>query len=139
MGFQDLNPYGPTNGGDLGLGSDMTISDVTNFDIGYNNDGTFNTPISAQQTNNPQNTAGYSSTISPAVANLLSQGIGTLGKLGMGAMQLDYARAEATNGGLYYQGRYAGLARNGYGQINQPINLSVVLIIGALAYVLLKD
>lgn len=107
--------------------------------VGPQIDGTYGVPVAAQQTNNPQNTAGYSSSISPQVASLLSQGIGTLGKLGLGAMQLDYARAEATNGGLYYQGRYAGIPRNGYGQVNQPMNLSVLLLIGGLVYLLSKD
>lgn len=134
IGFRNSDPYGPINGGDLGLGLD-----ITSADIGYQDNGTFVTPDAATPVNSPQNTAGYSSSISPQVAMLLSQGIGTLGKLGMGAMQMDYARAEATNGGLYYQGRYAGLARNGNGQVNQPMNLSVLLLIGGLAYLLLKD
>ncbi|AXS79861.1 hypothetical protein [Dechloromonas sp. HYN0024] len=128
------NPYGPTNGGDLGLGNTLTVAD-----IGPQDNGTYGIPLAAQPANDPQNTAGYSSSISPQVAGLLSQGIGAMTRLGMGAMQLDYARAEATNGGLYYQGRYAGIPRNGYGQVNQPMNLSVILLIGALAYLLLKD
>lgn len=133
MGFYS-DPFGPTNGGDLGLGADVLISD-----IGPQSDGTYGTPTTAQLYNAPDNNAGYAPSISPTTAALLSQGIGSLTQLGLGAMTLDYRKAEATNGGLFYQGQYAALRRNGYGQINQPITLSTMLLLGGLAYLLLKD
>lgn len=128
------DPFGPVNGGDLGLGADITTAD-----IGPQTDGTYGIPTTAQQYNAPDNTAGYSPSVSPQVAALLSQGIGSLTQLGLGAMVLDYKKAEATNGGLFYQGQYAALRRNGYGQVNQPLTLSTLLLLGGLAYLLLKD
>jgi hypothetical protein len=106
--------------------------------VGPTTAGTYNVPVTAQPVNSPQNTAGYSSSISPDVAKLLSQGIGVLGQLGMGKMQLDYAKAEATNGGLFWNGRYAQIGRNGLGIANGQINLSVLLLLGGAAWLLLR-
>jgi hypothetical protein len=128
------DPFGPSNGGDLGLGNDLNVAD-----IGPQNNGTYGTPLTAQPTNNPSNTAGYPSDTPAWVGSLLTQGVGVLGNLGMAKMQVDYRRAEATNGGLYWQGRPAYLAGNGYGMTNQPITLSTLLLIGGLAFLLLKD
>jgi len=106
--------------------------------VGPQTNGTYGIPVTAQQTNSPQNVAGYSSVITPDVAKLLSQGIGVLGQLGMGKMQLDYAKAEATNGGLFWNGRYAQIGRNGLGMINPQMNLSVLLLIAGGAWLLLR-
>lgn len=121
-------------------GSDQYTQYASAFDaepVGYASDGTFGTPMTAQPVNSPQNQAGYSSSISPTVAAILNNGIGVLGRLGMTSMQVDYMKAEATNGGLYRQGVYAGIPR--YGVAGQQMNLSVLLLIAGLAYLILKD
>ena len=105
--------------------------------VGPQADGTYQYPTTAQQVNSPQNTAGYSSAISPQVAQLFSQGIGALSNLGIAKMQVDYARAAATNGGLFLQGRYAGVPL--VGRRAQQMDFSMLLLIGGLAYLLLKD
>lgn len=121
--------------GDIGLGNTLTYSDIA----GPQSDGTYAVPVAAQQVNDPANVAGYSATMSDSTYKLLSQGIGTLGQLGLANMNLDYRRYEATNGGLFRQGYYAGISGNGYGRANQPMQLSTLLLICGLAYLLLKD
>lgn len=106
--------------------------------VGPQSNGTYGIPVTAQQRNSPQNTAGWSSSISQSTADLLKYGIGALGQLGMAKMQVDYARAEATNGGLFYQGRPALLGRNGLGMVSGGMNLSVLLLIAGGAWLLLR-
>ena len=143
--------YGDYNsGGGLDLGylqqpTDSWISGAVDTapagwgsSVGPQTDGTYAIPQTAQLSNAPQNNAGYSSSLSPMAASILQNGIGILGKLGLSKMQIDYARAEATNGGLFWQGRPALLSRNGYGAVNQPMNLSVLLLLAGGAWLLLR-
>lgn len=111
---------------------------VYDASVGPQNNGTYEIPVNAQQVNLPQNTAGYSSVTPDWVGKILSQGIGALTQVKMAQAQIDYRRAEATNGGLFFQGRPAYLARNGAGQVGQPVNLSALLMIGGLLWFLSK-
>jgi len=98
--------------------------------VGPQTDGTYLLPISAQLTNNPANTAGYSSSTPSWVGDVLTKGIGTLGQYFQNGQMLDYRRYEATNGGLYRQGSPALVSRNGQAQMNPT--LLIALIVGGV-------
>lgn len=103
--------------------------------VGPQSDGTYQIPVAAQQQNRPDNTAGYSTPMNQQTAAILSQGLGVLGNLANTAMVLDYRKYEATNGGLFMQGR--GI--NGMnGQVMRP-NYSMLLLLAAAAFILLKE
>lgn len=97
-------------------------------DAGYQSDGTFVTPWTAQQTNSPANTAGYSSPMSKETYGLLSQGIGVLGSSINLAQMLDYKKYEATNGGLFLNGQGT------YGRqvVNPNYSMLILLMMGAI-------
>lgn len=97
------------------------------FTVGAQPDGTYAFPQAAQPVNNPSNTAGYSSLTPDWVGNVLTQGVGVLGQYFSNEQMLDYRRFEATNGGMYQQGRPALLSQN------SKSNMNTILII-ALAF-----
>jgi len=128
-GFQ-TDPWS-SGSGDIGLGSTLTYADV----VGPQTDGTYQIPVAAQQVNNPANSAGYSTPMSAQSAALLSQGIGVLGNLANSAMVLDYKKYEATNGGLFMQGRGIN-GINGMPQARP--NYSMLLLLAGVVYFMQK-
>lgn len=109
--------------GDLGLGSDITMNQI----VGPQTDGTYSVPQTAQPVNDPSNTAGYSAATPAWVGDVLTKGIGVLGQYLNTSQLIDYRKAEATNGGIYYQGRPALFNTvNGQAQPNMTFWLLVL-------------
>lgn len=100
------------------------------YGAGPNNDGTYTTPLAAQQYNKPANTAGYNSPMSQQTYGLLTQGIGVLGNLANTAMMIDYKKYEATNGGLFMQG--AGAYGQRVATVNPNYSMLILLMLGAV-------
>lgn len=117
------------DGIDYGTGSSF-------FDgaVGPQTDGTYSIPTAAQQVNNPANTAGNSTPMDKQSAALLSQGLGVLGNLANTAMVMDYRKYEATNGGLFMQGR----AINGVPVTQMRPNYSGLLLLAGIVIFLRK-
>lgn len=77
------------------------------YTVGPTNNGTYNVPSSAQPSNTPWDAAGgtlgqYSA---KDVIGLLRDGIGAWSQNKRNNQFLDYQRYEATQGGIYQQGR----------------------------------
>jgi len=113
--------------GDLGLGEGLYLQDI----IGPQSDGTYSYPVAAQPVNDPANTAGYSASAPAWVGGVLTQGIATLGQYLQAKNITDYRRWEATNGGLFMQGRPAYL-RNGQPAVALPSSVITLLLLGGL-------
>ena len=73
-------------------------------------DGTYNIPSTAQQTNNPSNTAGFPSLSSAGALDFLRFGVQSITDTWKFNQVMDYKRYEATNGGVYQQGSPAAVA-----------------------------
>lgn len=114
--------------------SDPSMDVAPWADAGYQSDGTFVTPYTAQQTNVPAGTAGYSAPMSKQTYGLLSQGLGVLGSSINLAQVLDYKKYEATNGGLFMNGQGA----YGRGQVVNP-NYSMLILLMMGAIFMMKD
>lgn len=104
---------------------------------GPQSDGTYVTPSTAQQINNPANTAGNSSPMSTQTYNLLTQGINGAFNLAALSQMVDYRKYEATNGGLFMQGQGAYLPRAGAPVLNP--NMTMMLLLFAGVVFLMKD
>lgn len=134
--FGPADPFAPSNGGDLGLGSDLSI-----YDIGPQPDGTYSAPSPALPVNNPANVAGNPSVTSLSGLDVLRAGTGILSQVAQWDLSrqfLDYKRYEATNGGLYRQGVPAGYIRTANGQITASTPWTLILLAVAAVFIIKK-
>lgn len=84
------------------------VDQSTIFDnVGGQVDGTFVVPSTADQINDPSNTAGYPASSSNTALDVLKYGVGAITDSWKFAQNLDYKRFEATQGGVFQQGKYA--------------------------------
>jgi hypothetical protein len=74
--------------------------------VGPNNNGTYGVPASAQTSNQPWDSAGgVLGGYSKEIFGILTQGVGAWSQYKKNEQFLDYQRYEATQGGVYQQGR----------------------------------
>lgn len=101
----------------------------TSAGVGFQSDGTFSVPVSAEPTNNPANTAGYPSVTDAGSLDILKWGP----QLAQNLLSWDLQktaidkRYEATNGGLFMNGRPAMYGtRTAYGTASPGMLLALV-------------
>ncbi|MYM39656.1 hypothetical protein [Duganella qianjiadongensis] len=104
------------------------------YDVGPTNDGTYNVPTAAQPNNQPWDAAGgtlgqYST---KDVIGLLRDGIGIWSQNKRNNQFLDYQRYEATQGGVFTQGRPVGTRATVTAQASGNPTMLILLIGGAL-------
>lgn len=94
------------------MDDDINLEDSWSYDggglssVGPNNNGTYNVPSSAQTYNTPWDAAGGGlGQYGNDVFQVLQQGIGVYSQYKKNQQFLDYQRYEATQGGVYQQGR----------------------------------
>ncbi|MCE3602384.1 hypothetical protein LXA47_01990 [Massilia sp. P8910] len=74
--------------------------------VGPNNNGTYGVPTSAQTSNQPWDSAGgVLGGYGKEIFGILSQGVGAWSQYKKNEQFLDYQRYEATQGGVFQQGR----------------------------------
>lgn len=112
---------------------------IDNGNVGPQTGGTYDIPATAQQSNLPWDTPGaVRGQYGSDVLGILSQGIGVWSQYAQTNQMLDYRRYEATNGGVYAQGRPAGqMAATGRVQVSGNSNMLLLLLIGG-AFLLLN-
>lgn len=104
--------------------------------VGPQSDGTYQVPATVQANNGPVDVGGtpagsYSGNISDIFKYGL-QVLGTVGNYNLASQALDYKRYEATQGGLYVQGRPAGVVT----AKTSGLNSGVLLVAGAIVLAL---
>lgn len=120
----DPTIFDPTN---YGLGTDNTYG----FTVGPQSDGTYGIPLLGQTISNGADQAGNGASYSPAIFNLLNNGLSAFTSIYNTGQQLDYQRYQATQAGLVAQGQAAtSLASAQFAAINSN---KMLLILGAFA------
>ena len=99
-------------------------------DIGPQTDGTYDIPATALQVNDPSNTAGYPSSSDDNLFSILKYGVGAATDVFKFKSGLDYKRFEATQGGLFEQGRTSVLPRIATGGISTNYILIAAAAVG---------
>lgn len=108
--------------------------------VGPTNNGTYNVPAAAQPVNQQWDTGGGTlGQYSGDVFTILSQGIGAWSQY-MGNQQLlDYKRFEATQGGVFQQGKSTQIPLGGTVTARASFNpLTLMLIVGGV-FLLLRN
>lgn len=133
MGGED--PFGGFNPLDFaGSGETGGTPDV----IGPQNDGTYVQPSAAQPNNQPWDTSGNAAgNYSRDVLDVLKFGVGVWQQNDARNQFYDYKRFEATNGGLFLQGRFAGVGTGGMPLAINPAKSQTLLLLMALGVILL--
>lgn len=115
--------------------------ETPDWSVGPSNDGTYNVPDTAQTSNRPWDSAGGTlGQYGGDVWQVLSQGIGVYSQYKKNQQFIDYQRYEATQGGVYQQGRptngyQAGVAVRANAQGNP---LLLILLVGGAILLLRK-
>lgn len=109
------------------------------LDIGPQTGGTYNIPESAQQNNLPYDTpGGVVGRYGSDVLGILSQGIGVWSQYQRNKQFIDYQRYEATNGGIFMQGRPAGqMQAAGSVQVRGNNNM-MLLVLGVGLFLMMR-
>lgn len=115
--------------------------EMPDWSVGPNNNGTYNVPDTAQTSNRPWDAAGGSlGNYGGDVWQVLSQGVGVWSQYKKNQQFIDYQRYEATQGGVFQQGRPAGSYQTGVAvRANAQGNpLMLLLLIGGAVLLLRK-
>lgn len=111
------------------------VGGETAYDFGSTGpqtDGTYDIPESALQVNDPSNTAGYPSSNDSDLFSILKFGVGAATDIYKFNSGLDYKRYEATQGGIFEQGRASSVPRIASGKISISYVLIAVAAVGVL-------
>lgn len=133
--FAGFNPLDFAGVGETGgTPTDLTAS------VGPQSDGTYSYPSAAQPNNQPWDTSGNANgNYAQPVLDILKFGVGVAQQQSAQNAFYDYKRFEATNGGLFLQGRYAGVGTGGMPlRINPAKNGTLLLLIALGAILLIK-
>lgn len=107
-------------------------SDMSSDSVGYQNDGTYNTP-SAGTTPQPYDTGGGApQSYSKDIVDMFKFGVGTYAANKNVQANLDYKRFEATGGGLYRQGLPNLFNTGAQGQSSGLMIMAAVLILAVV-------
>lgn len=112
-----------------GLFETGSYMDLQLTDVGPQIDGSYNLPVTAQPVNNPSNTAGYPAASDSSALDILKYGVGVATDAWKFNTMIDYKRFEATNGGIYQQGRNANVVRNASGSLSPGFLLAAAGIV----------
>lgn len=102
--------------------------------IGPSTDGTYGIPTTAQPNNDPSNTAGFPSITSGSALDILKFGVSAITDSWKFGQVLDYKRFEATNGGVFAQGKPANIATPSNGAAGSNFLLAGLLLVGFLIF-----
>jgi hypothetical protein len=111
------------------------------FSIGPQNDGTYNTPVTALPINQAVDTGTGSSVgqYAPSVFALLNNGLSAFTSIYNTNAMLDYKRYEATQGGIYAQGQAAsGIAQAQIAAVNSNKMLMILGLFAVMALAIHK-
>ena len=114
---------------------DTGASAPSSFDfstVGPQNDGTYDVPAAATQTNDPSNTAGFAASADPGAYDILKFGLGAAADLYKFGKTLDYKRYESTQGGTFVQGQPSSAPRQSSGGTSSKFMLISLVAIAAL-------
>lgn len=115
----------------------LTMDDGGYYDVGPQTDGT-NLPASISTLPTPRDTAGGApASYGQSVLDIFKYGIGVWSQTEQNQQLLDYKRFEATNGGLYQQGKSAALPRaavNGGGSQLAMLGLITLVVFAVLTH-----
>jgi hypothetical protein len=103
--------------------------------VGPAEDGTYSVPGTAQPVNSPANTAGFPSLNSDSALDLLKYGVGIVTDSWKFKELMDYRRFEATNGGVFQQGRTATSSAATAGAL--PVNGLILAALAVAGFLLL--
>ena len=112
---------------------------MPDYGVGPTNAGTYNVPASAQPVNTQWDSAGGTlGQYSGDVFTILSQGIGAWSQYKRNDQFLDYQRYEATQGGVYQQGRPNQVPLGATVTAGASISPLTLMLIAGGAYLLLR-
>lgn len=97
--------------------------------VGPQSDGTYGVPTTAEQVNDPANTAGYPASSDSSALDILKWGVGIVSDTWKFGQQMDYKRWEATQGGVYQQGATANVPRVASGGISSNFIFASVAVV----------
>ncbi len=108
--------------------------------VGPTNAGTYNVPAAAQPVNRQWDSAGGTlGQYGNDVFAILAQGIGAWSQYKRNDQFLDYQRYEATQGGVYQQGRPTQIPFDGSVQARAAFSpLTLILLVGGAVLLLRK-
>lgn len=120
--------------------SDMNSDYYGEASVGPTNMGTYNPPMTAQPVNQQWDTGGGGlGQYTDDVFAILAQGVGAWSQYKRNEQFLDYQRYEATQGGVYQQGRPAGgIPVGGTVTARATISPTTLLLIAGAAFLLLR-
>lgn len=107
--------------------------------VGPTNAGTCNVPLNAQAVNQQWDTGGGGlGQYTGDVLQILAQGVGAWSQYKRNEQFLDHQRYEATQGGVFQQGRPNQIPIGGTVTARGSISTTTLLLIGGAAYLLLR-
>lgn len=106
--------------------------------VGPQSDGTYVQPSASQPNNQPWDTSGNANgNYTKDVLDILKFGVGVAQQQSSQNAFYDYKRFEATNGGIFLQGRFAGVGPGGMPLAVNPAKRGTLLLLLALGAILL--
>lgn len=133
-----MDPTQPYEWSQYGTGSDTGIFTGDSSSVGPQADGTYNYPDAAQPNNQPWDTSGGANgNYGPQVLDVLKYGVGVWQQDQSRKDFYDYKRFEATNGGLFQQGSFAGRLRATPAG-NRSLTLAAMVLLGLVVFHMLE-
>jgi len=121
-----------------GTGDTSGIFTGADASVGPQTDGTYSYPSNAQPNNQPWDTSGGANgNYSKDVLDVLKFGVGTWQQAQSRSDFYDYKRFEATNGGLFMQGGFAGGLR-AMPASRKPLTLAAMVLLGLVVFHMLE-
>lgn len=106
--------------------------------VGPQSDGTYSYPANSQPNNQPWDTSGGANgNYSQQVLDVLKFGVGTWQQDQSRKDFYDYKKYEATNGGLFQQGAFAGGLRTTPASA-KPLTLAAMVLLGLVVFHMLE-
>lgn len=112
--------------------------DQTSYDVGPQSDGTYEIPSSAQPTNTAWDAGGGTTGDYRGALDILRLGIGAVSQYKKNSQFLDYQRYEATQGGLFPQGRPNAQMVQGQASVSAFGNPMMLMLMAGFAILLLR-
>lgn len=121
-----------------GTGDTSGIFTDSSSSVGPQSDGTYSFPDNAQPNNQPWDTSGgQNGDYSKAVLDTLKFGVGVWQQDQSRRDFYDYKKYEATNGGLFQQGAFAGSLR-AVPASRKPLTLAAMVLLGLVVFHMLE-
>jgi hypothetical protein len=121
-----------------GTGDTTGIFTGDSSSVGPQPDGTYNYPDAAQPNNQPWDTSGGANgAYNSQVLDVLKYGVGVWQQDQSRKDFYDYKRFEATNGGLFQQGSFAGGLRAMPAR-NRSLTLAAMVLLGVVVFHMLE-